>query len=782
MNIGLYRLVIIESAYHSINHTLNHYNITESSADIITALIKQLSSTHKRNSTCIHISHMLASAHKIQHSNSEYSMTRPSAAVISFDMDGCADLFSKKFRAIVWKEAPYLSPYLKAARTRLISHCIQLRNKATAGEVFIGSNRQSHNAEKRCRDTNHNGSGPETVRLIASKLGMSFNPLVMADITAASASRHTADNITEFMRWLDQDSYGIESDHAIDQPGYGLDEQDSCAHRSVFFEELKTALVRLQLIEAGKKYPDHNVDFYLFDDRKDIIDAVKQYFKDNPNKHPKNVTLHCIRFTSYHALFQEYLTHHLRRNKLPPYFDKRLTIWAHLNDLLSQPLLDNLTPLQYALKNKKTNLIASLIKLHHDKCVPLPSDSESIRYRLENAIQQLNQDPNNRGAINELHACIDTFHTNFTPIRPILETAVLSQKTEMLIYKQLAMYADSSNATPHSLIYACDTVDNLTAAFKCLCTRFSIKQSQFSGMSNATIATLAHSSDALHSLTQALNTSLASLLRVDITLILAMLESPRLSVRTIAHLHLRVDQLKALSKPQFNTLKLYRSQATALIDAGLAITTLLNCDSETMRLLMQLTRPLLMTLKGTKTSSVAWIRFMLNHPEALVALAGPIKQLMRANGQSTDLPQLTDFVKATDSASTQTKQTQCADAAAQTPQAVRYNRGTQTTRRMQHRALSHATLFRRQAQAKPAHASLKKRAKAQASCPFLKPLKNRPRITRDAIEKHNDVFNTKSKPTRLKPVLHRSKRNKNTHSKAAMNKHSYRTENCRPCA
>ncbi|TAL62640.1 MAG: hypothetical protein EPN84_06160, partial [Legionella sp.] len=201
-----------------------------------------------------------------------------SISVFSLDFDGCLSNPS----------------YLREGMTILEANAALIELlKGIPGEkrVFVGSNRQSlamdlQNATKRVTrekitDPNSkiradSGSCFPVIEQISAEIGAEFDPFLLTDLYH-NFPFGTA--LKQAVQCLDKDQYNYQS-HIKGQnfPNWILDES-------------KLTLLYAQIQKIANEKPEEHIDFNFFDDRKDILDALQQYFTDYPKLIPKNVTL-----------------------------------------------------------------------------------------------------------------------------------------------------------------------------------------------------------------------------------------------------------------------------------------------------------------------------------------------------------------------------------------------------------------------------------------------------------------------------------------------------------
>lgn len=182
--------------------------------------------------------------------------------VLSFDFDGC--LFNLT--------------YMKANDRDVVQHNLEfleyIKSENSAFEkvtCFIGSNRQS----KALDDNNRYAIGPEgffdkgscfpAIRVLSEYLNASLDATLLADIV------HDLPEGESYRRATTSDYQGD--------------------HVDTYFDGTKLTLLYAQIHKAAMEDPTAEIIYDFYDDREDILYALKEFFKRSPGLIPQNVTL-----------------------------------------------------------------------------------------------------------------------------------------------------------------------------------------------------------------------------------------------------------------------------------------------------------------------------------------------------------------------------------------------------------------------------------------------------------------------------------------------------------
>ncbi|KTD25809.1 hypothetical protein [Legionella maceachernii] len=140
--------------------------------------------------------------------------------------------------------------------------------KYTATHVFINSKRQSVRDDKANAKSNENGSCYPVMEQISHYLEARFEKLLMPDIYNGLKEGETFD---QAIQCLDE------------QQNYVLDHDKNVQFFPVLYDESKLSILLAQTKKLSAEYPDdhYEIDFYFYDDQKDILDALHQHLTQN---------------------------------------------------------------------------------------------------------------------------------------------------------------------------------------------------------------------------------------------------------------------------------------------------------------------------------------------------------------------------------------------------------------------------------------------------------------------------------------------------------------------
>lgn len=155
-----------------------------------------------------------------------------------------------------------------------------------AHKVNVGSNRQDVFIDQ--LNSNDHIHGVSSYAIYKAAFGEKLNQLLLADA------------------FLEQDP-GTHMNDALKELNDGFLHHDKSAafmEKPVPFDELKVGLIYFQMHAAAHEYPDKEIDFTFVDDRDDIIRTLHEFFEENPQTIPPNVTLNLINHYYKHEVQQ----------------------------------------------------------------------------------------------------------------------------------------------------------------------------------------------------------------------------------------------------------------------------------------------------------------------------------------------------------------------------------------------------------------------------------------------------------------------------------------------
>ncbi|MCW8408577.1 hypothetical protein OQJ13_06270 [Legionella sp. PATHC035] len=198
---------------------------------------------------------------------------------LSFDFDGC--LFNRAY-----VELPH-NNYSKDQTDAVLVKNRELLNKLKSENTkfsavygFIGSARQDYFTDMLnsgiYTPKQYRGSCCPAMATICDYLGITFDPLLLADIDGELASG------TSYQRIMDEINNGTWSDNNKNTHQHAI-----CAGN----DEYKRTILFAQMQKAADDHPGEEIIFDFFDDRTDILWTLKEYFSEHNHMIPKNVQL-----------------------------------------------------------------------------------------------------------------------------------------------------------------------------------------------------------------------------------------------------------------------------------------------------------------------------------------------------------------------------------------------------------------------------------------------------------------------------------------------------------
>lgn len=184
--------------------------------------------------------------------------------ITSFDFDGC--LFHRNYVNSENKDV--------ITSNKIFLDTIKQENQNfTQTIAFIGSNRQSLNVDM--ANSIGKGSCFPAIKKVSDYLGCTFDPFILADIYGDLPSGTSYDRAIQF-----------------------LNRTYSGDHSDWIFDETKASLIYAQMHKAALENPTEEIIFDFYDDRgfgarspKDILEDLHEFFSQNPELVPPNVTL-----------------------------------------------------------------------------------------------------------------------------------------------------------------------------------------------------------------------------------------------------------------------------------------------------------------------------------------------------------------------------------------------------------------------------------------------------------------------------------------------------------
>ena len=181
---------------------------------------------------------------------------------LSFDFDGSLSLEGE--RAILEANQEFLDS-------------IKANNDLYAQtHVFIGSNRQSESDDSGNGCRNKNGSCYPHIKAVSDYLEANFDPFLLADLynnlPAGEAYQKACSLLNE--------------SHDYDDDTFHKKE-----HLNWLHDESKLSILIAQIHKLASEHPDDEIEFYFFDDKKEILDGLSAFFSKEENLKflPKNL-------------------------------------------------------------------------------------------------------------------------------------------------------------------------------------------------------------------------------------------------------------------------------------------------------------------------------------------------------------------------------------------------------------------------------------------------------------------------------------------------------------
>lgn len=154
-------------------------------------------------------------------------------------------------------------------------------NKYEKTVVFCASNRQSASDDLYNAKVNGNGSCYIQIKEVSDYLEAEFDPFLLADLYNDLESGTTFKQACSLLNDYDYDE---EKFNNTKQPEWLRDES-------------KLSLLLAQIHKLASENPNDEIEFFFYDDRQDILDALSEFFKDKKNWQylPKNLkALHLV--------------------------------------------------------------------------------------------------------------------------------------------------------------------------------------------------------------------------------------------------------------------------------------------------------------------------------------------------------------------------------------------------------------------------------------------------------------------------------------------------------
>lgn len=193
---------------------------------------------------------------------------------LSFDFDGC--LFHLGYHQSNEKNVVAQNKiFLKGIKEEFKGY-----DKIVA---YTGSNRQDKDVDSSNADRNKTASCFSSLQAICKFLGVrvDLDKILMADVYGGLKAGESFER-------------AIEDSDSQKKNGY---------HCHWIFDEEKLTILHTQMHKLATENPDADIDFKFFDDRYDILSALREYFTKYPCMIPDKVKLHLYRYRGKRARF-----------------------------------------------------------------------------------------------------------------------------------------------------------------------------------------------------------------------------------------------------------------------------------------------------------------------------------------------------------------------------------------------------------------------------------------------------------------------------------------------
>ncbi|QMT59087.1 hypothetical protein [Legionella sp. PC997] len=198
---------------------------------------------------------------------------------LSFDFDGC--LFNKEYCKLPHDDfSKHLGEGVLDTNKDFLDWLKRENAEFSAAYAFIGSTRQDYYTDLINGGTifNFKGSCCPAMETICNHLAIHFDPLLLADLEGDLESGTSFKRIMDEIRnnsWMDTTN-NIHKHASLD-----IHQIDECK-RTILFAQMQKASI---------DHPGEEIIFDFFDDRLDILYALKNYFTQHPHMIPINVHL-----------------------------------------------------------------------------------------------------------------------------------------------------------------------------------------------------------------------------------------------------------------------------------------------------------------------------------------------------------------------------------------------------------------------------------------------------------------------------------------------------------
>lgn len=216
--------------------------------------------------------------------------------ISSFDHDGC--LASNKFKTI-----SELIAAQKVLFDGILSQYGEEINGSpyfTAHKVMIGSNRQSFNVDCINAIKNGNGMVMPLAQAISTRLNAEFDELTLADIKAKKKPGYHTKLFLKVAKELGLD-LDLRMHFAELTLIHKFIEKFGSSYRFSDFDysEDKINILYAQIHHQASLYPDEEITFNFFDDKRSILNSLYEFFKKFPELLPENIQLNLYLYNQF---------------------------------------------------------------------------------------------------------------------------------------------------------------------------------------------------------------------------------------------------------------------------------------------------------------------------------------------------------------------------------------------------------------------------------------------------------------------------------------------------
>jgi hypothetical protein len=211
---------------------------------------------------------------------------------LSFDFDGC--LFNSKYSEATHKNfTKHLGDDVLTYNKEFLNRIREENTQFDKAVAFVGSNRQSLDIDTgNCGGASKfKGSCFPAMKTITGFLGIEFDSLLLADITGDLEAGTSCELIMDEVlagNWINMGDWMHQ-------------------HAGCIPDEKKISLIFAQMQKAASDNPSEPIVFDFYDDRIDILDALKDYFTKFPHMLPQNITLRLNQYAGEEVALQSTL-------------------------------------------------------------------------------------------------------------------------------------------------------------------------------------------------------------------------------------------------------------------------------------------------------------------------------------------------------------------------------------------------------------------------------------------------------------------------------------------